>query len=371
MDTQTLPRYVRFLPQLRSAYIERFAAGPDAVTYFTSAEYLDDNIVDANRYRRTSHARLLWVVVRGRYDVLALPEPLWIVNLPLTTLLAYLAKVSARIRGRRVQVVTYAIENSSVGILLGLPAMVPRWIRVMAVRLVSLPYLLTLDRIAVGTAGAAQTYKELVAAWPMFTRRMNEFLPLAPACDCADFTKVPHTVLFLGPLESRKGLDTLLDAWPLVVERDPAARLVICGTGPLLDRVEIAASILPSVSHVVTSMRKEMHRLLAQSAVVVSLPRAQRRWREQIGLSLTEGLAHGCHIVTTDETGFATWLAEQGETVLHRPSALSTARAIAAALRRGRDPHYPLPQVSGRAEAEWWMLSGTEPRETQTICDLV
>ena len=52
-------------------------------------------------------------------------------------------------------------------------------------------------------------------------------------------TRAPDpSALFVGMLERSKGISTLVDAWPRVVERLPAARLVVVGRGPQADLVE-------------------------------------------------------------------------------------------------------------------------------------
>jgi len=355
--------YLRYMPQLRSAYVERFIGGPSALTAFSNEEYLDPSIVDGDRYRKVSRGRAVRLVARGRWDVVALPEPFWIVELPFTTLLATVAKLSARARGGRVSVVSYAIENADPRRLLGLPGRVPEKVRLGLLRLAVLPYMHLIDRLAFGTTGAAENYLEESGAVPAALRsRTRSFAPVAPACDCAVTEKDPNLVLFLGPLEDRKGIATLLRAWPSVTEARPESRLVVCGTGPLQGDVQDMARDHRSVTHVVTSSREEMHRLLRSATVLASLPQPSNRWREQIGLSLTEGVSHGCHVVTSEQSGFASWLVEHGHTVVVSPTPDLAANAVVQALNVPTVTR-PLPAISGRAEAEWWMVSEIRPGE--------
>ncbi|MDF2994255.1 MAG: glycosyltransferase [Microbacterium sp.] len=365
---QPAPRYARYMPQLRSAYIERFRGGPHALTMYTNEEYLDPGLVDPVQYRQVSRRQLLRVLATGTWDVVALPEPLWIVEMPYSLTAAVVAKGAGLLRRRRVRVVSYAIENSPVARLLGLPTRIPARLRSFALGLAVLPYSLLIDRIAFGTGGAAENYRFPLSPFRgLGARRAREFAPLAPACDCTAGEADPDLVLFLGPLEERKGLDTILEAWPLVLAERPSARLVVCGDGPLRSAVDELAESYPSVTRVTGASRGEMHRLLRAATVLVSLPRTTRRWREQIGLSLTEGISHGCHIVTTEETGFAGWLASQRQTVLSNPEAREAADGIASALGAPQ-PVEELPALSGRAQAEWWMMTGeatTLERSTQ------
>ena len=87
-------------------------------------------------------------------------------------------------------------------------------------------------------------------------------------------------------------------------------------------------------------------------------------WREQVGLPITEGLAHGCVIVTTNETGIATWLRENGHQVIEeREVGRELASAIVAAAQSeltADDVRRQLPDVDGRVAARRWLYSGEE-----------
>ncbi len=357
-------RYVRYLPNMRSAYIERFRGGPEAVTFFTAHEYLDPDLLDERSYRQVERKTFLRTAWRARFDVIAVPEPFWIAELIFTTLVSALAVCGGAVRGTRVRVVTYAIENADSTMLAGLPRRVPVQIRRFVLALATLPMMLMLSRIAFGTADARRNY--LTALWPAIRRRVDRrsavFLPLSPACECREPVAQGDTVLFLGPLEGRKGFDDLLDAWAIVEERDPAARLVVCGNGRLQPRLDEELTRHPSIRQVKDASRPEMHELLGSATVLVSLPRVERRWREQIGLSVPEGISHGCHIVTTRQTGISDWLDAHGQTVLEPGSSPRViADALIDALRDPRAvPPEDLPEISGRADAEWWMTGQHE-----------
>jgi glycosyltransferase involved in cell wall biosynthesis len=87
--------------------------------------------------------------------------------------------------------------------------------------------------------------------------------------------------------------------------------------------------------------------------------RREGRWREQIGLSIVEGLAHGCHIVATPDTGLSEWLRLHGHDVL--PNEFTVADLTAAlrdAARNQLDPaavRASLPPLDCRVRAENWM----------------
>jgi len=295
--------------------------------------------------------------------VLAVPEVFWIVEAPFATAIALSARIGASIRGRRIAIVTYAIENAPPERLMGLPASIPARVRLWALRLFSLPLLVSYTRIAFGTQGAADNYAAGLGAalGRRVAARSVVIPPIAPACTCLSDSATasrPPVVLFLGPLATRKGFDRLLAAWPKVREEHPDARLVVCGAGALQPALDQAKADDPTISQEVEASRDRIHELLRSSRVLVSLPRSERRWREQIGLSLPEGISHGTHIVTTDQSGISGWLAEHGQFVVDDDPD-TVAAALAAALTAPNPiPLDDLPAISGRATAEWWMATG-------------
>jgi glycosyltransferase involved in cell wall biosynthesis len=188
-------------------------------------------------------------------------------------------------------------------------------------------------------------------------------VPALPApCDCPDVARGRDDVLFLGAFDERKGVPQLLEAWPEVRRAHPAARLTMIGTGPLAERVAWFAAGDDHVSVVVDPPRAEIHAALRRAAVLVLLSQPTATWREQVGLPLVEGLAHGCAVVASSETGLATWLAAHGHAVLPpsaAPDAIGTAVADALAARRpAASVRADLPEVDGRLEADRWLFTG-------------
>ena len=116
---------------------------------------------------------------------------------------------------------------------------------------------------------------------------------------------------------------------------------------------------------VIDPPRSEIHRHL-RSASVLALPsRPTASWREQIGLPIVEGLAHGCNIVTTSETGLAGWLTEHGHNVVAPGAGVSAlADSVLHALHKQGDGGTAvgvvadLPAVDGRLAADAWMFAG-------------
>jgi len=107
-----------------------------------------------------------------------------------------------------------------------------------------------------------------------------------------DTAKVPGRVVFVGRDEPRKGLDDLLQAWPLVRSRHPDAELHVVGAerpaGP--DRVVFLGRIA----------EEEKRRELAEAEVLC----APNLGGESFGIILVEGMASGCALVASDLEAF-------------------------------------------------------------------
>jgi glycosyltransferase involved in cell wall biosynthesis len=106
---------------------------------------------------------------------------------------------------------------------------------------------------------------------------------------------------FISPLAPNKGIDRVLDAWPLVRAALPDAQLVVAGRGPLealvRDRAgEPGAGITFLGALDAVGVAEQLRR----SAVFVTAPRPTRVWNEQFGLAYVEAMACGVPVVTTE-----------------------------------------------------------------------
>jgi phosphatidylinositol alpha-1,6-mannosyltransferase len=105
---------------------------------------------------------------------------------------------------------------------------------------------------------------------------------------------------FISPLATNKGIDRVLDAWPLVVAKVPEARLVVAGRGPLQGMVEErAAASGGSIDFVGSLPGDGVAELLRTVSVFVTAPRPTKVWNEQFGLAYVEAMASGVPVVTT------------------------------------------------------------------------
>jgi phosphatidyl-myo-inositol alpha-mannosyltransferase len=127
------------------------------------------------------------------------------------------------------------------------------------------------------------------------------------------------TVLFVGRLEKRKGLRFLMRAWPLVLERQPDARLVVVGRGrPLEGYRRFAARQGWSPSDVVFAgyvSAEDLPRYY-QSCDVFCAPNTGQ---ESFGIVLLEAMAAGAPIVASDIPGYRDVVSHGEEGLLVEP----------------------------------------------------
>jgi glycosyltransferase involved in cell wall biosynthesis len=348
-------RRIAIYPQIRSAHIEReAAAGTKEIWFFRTHPDLAEPRGDGIRAHRPVRA-LLELLVRPP-DVLEVPEPLWLRWLPFSIAAAFLVKARTRFSHCRSSVVTYALQNADIArqtSTLPRPARRPAKI---AIRVALAFSAKLIDRAAFGTPGSEATYDASSGGkWPVRNRRV--FLALPASCICpAGEVRRQWDVLFAAMLEPRKGVPQLLTAWPVVRAAVPDARLLIAGDGPLAAAVAAAAAEKDGgISYLGPLPRDALHALFRRAHCVVLFSQPHGRWREQIGLPILEGLAHGNVIVASDESGFAATLAHSGHTVIaHDAPADELATAIIGALDAPPET-LDLPGEDQRLAADTWL----------------
>lgn len=338
---------VRLYQTVRTAHLERAAALPPATIVFRDRRAdFDPTLAEGLDLLRAGAVRAAWAI-RGARE-LEVNEPLMRSALPRTAVvLALLAAL-----GRRPVVGTYAIENLdpfAAPLPPGLRGLRARWHRARD-RALAAYVARRVDRVVFGTDAARDLYAG------RFRPGVGVLIPALPApCGCGDPDPASGSVLFVGAFSPRKGLAELVAAWPHVAAEHPGAHLTLVGAGPLLPLAQEAAR-REDVTLVVDPPRAEVHRRQRTARVAVLLSQPRPRWREQVGLPIVEGLAHGCTVVATSETGLAEWLAGHGHVVVAPDAGPEAAgAAIVAALRDGRSPEQvraDLPDLDGRLAAE-------------------
>ncbi len=351
---------IRCYLNLRTAHLERaHDFGPASIIYAHRKYDFDPELAEGLDVVQAGVAKMAWLIARSRPSVLEVNEPFMWQGLHRTLVAIAAARLSAAVRRSPLRVVSYGIENRDAFATAptGLRHRLRRWLDTAASRRIAR----SIDRLAVGTPGSQQLYER---RYGRDLRRADvRLVPAVPAaCDCGE-TRGPRgrEVLFLGAFDERKGIRELLAAWPHVASARPEATLRVVGKGPLLDEVRERISHLDRVRIDVDPPRPQIHAHLREAAVLVLLSQPRERWREQVGLPMVEALAHGCTVVTTEQSGLAAWLSDHGHFVVDSSSTPDQyAVAVTAALDIGRDRGdvlADLPAVDGRAAADQWLMA--------------
>ncbi len=143
-------------------------------------------------------------------------------------------------------------------------------------------------------------------------------------------------LLFLGRLDPRNGLDTILQAMPAVLERHPGAELVVVGDGPLRSLYERKAAPLAGAVRFVGKVLEERTRYYAHSDIYVCPTE-----RASFGITLLEAMACGTPMLVSDIIGFRELVAGGAEAELVPPGdpaawARSVSDLLDEPLRRAR-----------------------------------
>ncbi len=354
----------RLYHTVRSAHLERALELDPADLIYGQTRYdfdeaLATSVAERAGLEQASDWRLARILLSRAYDAVEINEPIALETVRRTALALTAVRVSDVLRRHRTAVVAYAIGNvrirdlprpggkARLGRMLD-EALAPRvWRRC--------------DRVVFGTDTARDAYRSSFG--PPGRRTSTMTVPALPtACSCrADDETDGRRLLFLGDLSARKGFDAVAAAWPRVRADLPDARLAIVGRGALLEQARSLADGDDRVELFIDPPRVVVHEQLRRAAVVVLPSQPAPGWREQVGLPLVEGLAHGCTVVTTEETGIATWLKRHGHHTVpaHLVSTLLAAE-IVSALRHPQDPQAvirTLPARDGRLEADARMFA--------------
>jgi phosphatidylinositol alpha-mannosyltransferase len=173
-------------------------------------------------------------------------------------------------------------------------------------------------------------------------------------------------LLFLGRLDPRNGLDTVLSAMPRILERFPATRLVIAGDGPLRPVYERAARLLGDAVDFVGRVNGERPDYYGTTDLYLC-----PTTKASFGITLLEAMACATPLVVSDIIGFRELVAGGAEAVLVPPReprawADAVVRLIADPVRReamgqaGRTKaaNFAWPRVSDRVLAVYRRVLG-------------
>ncbi len=116
-------------------------------------------------------------------------------------------------------------------------------------------------------------------------------------------------ILFVGTVEPRKNLDTLLDAWVLM--RDRPDLVVVGSWGWLYEQIREKMSRLGPRLHHLDSVEPDQLPAIYNLARVVAHP----AWYEGFGLPPLEAMACGTPVVVSDRSSLPEVVADAGMTV--------------------------------------------------------
>lgn len=125
------------------------------------------------------------------------------------------------------------------------------------------------------------------------------------------------TIFYIGRLEKRKGVKYLIQAFAVLQETLPNAKLLIGGNGPDKQKLEELVSDLELTNIEFLGYVEESEKLrLMQSSTVFCAPAL---YGESFGIVLLEAMAAGTPIVAGDNPGYAGVLQGRGEISLVTP----------------------------------------------------
>ena len=156
---------------------------------------------------------------------------------------------------------------------------------------------------------------------------LDRLVHLEPCCTLREeYGMEPDASLVgvVGRLELEKGHPTLLEAWPLVLERVPRAYLLIVGEGSRQDALHQIAREQGIERHVIFTGRRDDIPAVTAALDVAVLP----SYREAQGLTILEAMAMSRPVVASNVGGIPE-MVEDGVTGLlvppHDPPALAAA----------------------------------------------
>ena len=169
-------------------------------------------------------------------------------------------------------------------------------------------------------------------------------------------------LLFLGRLDPRNGLDTILDAMPRVLEYLPGARLTIAGDGPLRPVYERMARSLGSQVKFVGRVNGDRPGHYARADMYLC-----PTTKASFGITLLEAMACGTPLVVSDITGFRELVGEGPEAVLVAKNDPAAWAATIVGLREDRQRLARM-GVAGRRKAETYAWPLIASRVMDVYC---
>lgn len=351
---------MRLYDTLRTAHLERaHRFQPATIIYRRKSYDFESQLSEGLDLIEANPLRTMILMLTSAVTICEINEPVML-STTWKSAIVLAACDLRRIVGRpRTEIVLYAIENDN-PFNYPISGRLRSRARRAAEKLLATLIWLRVDRVAFGTEASCQNYRRIFP--PPRQRQSSATFPALPAADsrASSSGKDVDTVAFLGALAERKGLLVVLAAWPQVVNQHPNARLHIMGTGPLEVLATSAADGDATIRFDPNPPRSTIRAALLKAQVLALPSQPQPDWREQVGLPIVEGLAAGCTIVASSETGLAGWLRDHDHYVVDVPTNPDALAATIVAALGDRRPAstvlHALPELDGREAADLWLF---------------
>ena len=159
-------------------------------------------------------------------------------------------------------------------------------------------------------------------------------------------------VLYVGSLDSNKGMDRLLKLLPLLAGK----KVVIAGSGPMLEQLQQAARQFPDVLVVGPKDSQALKKLYSQAKCFISLSR-----HEAFGLVMAEAMACYTPVIATDTDGAREQIhhAENGFVLTQHENEAQIVHEFAKAIHYVLslpDSEYQAMQHAAREQASQYLL---------------
>ena len=172
-----------------------------------------------------------------------------------------------------------------------------------------------LDRLAATIAVSEPVVRALsryfTARWEIIPNGVDVGLFHPNGRHPADPDREDPRLLFLGRLDPRNGLDTVLAAMPRILERHPATRLVVAGDGPLRTWYERAARPLGAAVQFIGHVNGERPARYGESDLYLC-----PTTKASFGITLLEAMACGIPLLASDIIGFRELVGDGASAVL-------------------------------------------------------
>ncbi|MHA7170186.1 glycosyltransferase family 4 protein [Arthrobacter bambusae] len=358
---------IRIRPELRAAQVKRSSLMTPALTLYFDEKYDLGATSLRESFVKVNFLTCAMILAISKATILEVPEPLWLRFAAKNLILISVWKLFGLFRRNRRITVTYAIENNDLAALTSIrdrPVFVlQRLFRLLAGAAIRA----SIDRIVFGSYASQELYYSLRGVRSIPNKLIEELPAKALSGHDRGYLRPgANEAIFVGELDDRKGIRDLMEAWPSVESDLPDAIITVVGGGELESKVRQWCEDRPT-SRVYLGLVPHEDTLshLGQASVLIAPSRRAGRWREQIGLPIVEALSLGTTVVTTDETGLATWLLEHGHVVIPEPRLGEILpRAITAALKSPLDRQAVvgvLPSIPGRIMADSWLHAAKTP----------